>query len=476
MSEFKLTPAAIYVRISDDPQLQKLGTARQERACRQLAQRLGWEVTHVYADDDRSAFKKGVKRAGYRQLLTDIRAGQWKGLIAWHPDRMHRQMSELVEFVDIVNLAGLRISTVETGELNLSTPAGRLQAHVTGAVASYESELKTARIKSKMAEIARLGQWKGGPRPFGWKNDGKTPIPGEVKILVEAKDRVLAGESLRGICMDFEKRGIKSARGRLVQPTALRKALLSPRVIGMYGKRDRTIVSRAVWKPIFSETDWRHLARLLTADARNTRSRRPPRKYLLTGGLLCCEVCGAAMFGRPAFGKRPHPYYGCKKATGYPGCGTVHIQVPVADEFVERNVVKVLASREFAAARRKRIDSREPALTDTVQKLDELYERRNDLARMFGDGEIKRAEWDEARKRLEPRITIAERVVSQAEARLAVVEDLVQPGQLAKEWPELPIERRRMVIRTLVEKVQVRPHKGPVRRLDKTRIHIVWRH
>lgn len=38
--------------------------------------------------------------------------------------------------------------------------------------------------------------------------------------------------------------------------------------------------------------------------------------------------------------------------------------------------------------------------------------------------------------------------VSDAKARLAVVEELVQPDQLARDWPRFPIERRRPVVET----------------------------
>ena len=50
-------PAAIYARISNDDNDDKLGVDRQERLCRSLAQRAGLVVGPVLIDDDVSAYK-----------------------------------------------------------------------------------------------------------------------------------------------------------------------------------------------------------------------------------------------------------------------------------------------------------------------------------------------------------------------------------------------------------------------------------
>src|SRR5579859_2137385 len=105
-------PAAIYVRISDDPELSRLGVQRQERECRELAARLGWPIGRVYEDDDRSAFKANVKRRAYLDLLADMRSGKVRRLIAWHSDRIHRQPAELVEFIKVADAAKVAIATV----------------------------------------------------------------------------------------------------------------------------------------------------------------------------------------------------------------------------------------------------------------------------------------------------------------------------------------------------------------------------
>jgi len=48
--------AAIYARISSDPDGDQLGVKRQIADCQTFAEHRGWPVHDVYVDDDRSAY------------------------------------------------------------------------------------------------------------------------------------------------------------------------------------------------------------------------------------------------------------------------------------------------------------------------------------------------------------------------------------------------------------------------------------
>jgi site-specific DNA recombinase len=50
-----VTRAGIYVRISRDPEGEALGVDRQERDCKKLVKRRGWEVADTYSDNDITA-------------------------------------------------------------------------------------------------------------------------------------------------------------------------------------------------------------------------------------------------------------------------------------------------------------------------------------------------------------------------------------------------------------------------------------
>ncbi|MGH3800706.1 MAG: recombinase family protein [Pseudonocardiaceae bacterium] len=135
--------AAIYVRISRD----KVGVERQEADCRELAGRLGWTVAEVFADNDLSAYS-GKRRPRYCAMLEAVRAGRVEAVLAWHTDRLHRSPVELEDYITACNESrDVPTHTVQAGPLDLSTPSGRMVARQLGAVARYESEHRSERVR-----------------------------------------------------------------------------------------------------------------------------------------------------------------------------------------------------------------------------------------------------------------------------------------------------------------------------------------
>ena len=112
--------AVVYARISKDREGAGLGVDRQERDCRELASRLGWDVVAVHTDNDISA-STGKRRPGYDATLDDLRSGRANAAVAWHTDRLHRSPLELEGFITICEQHDVVVQTVKAGEIDLST-------------------------------------------------------------------------------------------------------------------------------------------------------------------------------------------------------------------------------------------------------------------------------------------------------------------------------------------------------------------
>src|SRR5215218_3321409 len=108
--------AAIYTRISSDPSGEAFGVNRQEEDCRKLCQDHGWTVVEAYCDNDTSAFNRRKPRARYEAMIDAIKAGKINSIVAWHPDRLHRQSRELIKFIDLINDYHVQVRTVTAGE------------------------------------------------------------------------------------------------------------------------------------------------------------------------------------------------------------------------------------------------------------------------------------------------------------------------------------------------------------------------
>lgn len=210
-----------------------LGVERQEADCRALAERLGWEVAHVYVDNSVSAYS-GAVRSNYSKLLQDMDSGQISGVLAWAPDRLHRSPVELEEYITLSEARGVPTHTVRSGAWDLSTPSGRAVARTVGAWARFESEHKSDRIRRAREQSARAGKNNGGRRCYGYEPDGLTVRPSEAAVVAAMVADLLAGASLRAVVADLNERGVSTTTGKSPwSSTAVRSLVRSPRIAGL---------------------------------------------------------------------------------------------------------------------------------------------------------------------------------------------------------------------------------------------------
>lgn len=453
--------AAIYARISKDPQGTSLGVARQESDCRALAAQRGWAVSEAYVDNDMTAYT-GRPRPAYQRLLNDLRRRRVNAVIVWHLDRLHRRPAELEEFIDLCDHLHVELATVQ-GEVDLATSSGRLYARVMGAVARHESEHKSERIRRKMLELAQLGKQKGGGyRPYGFACDRITLVSAESAVIREASKRVVAGDGLHTVATDLNRRGIPTVRGLQWSTTVLRSMLLSPRICGQR-EHHGAVVGRAEWAPIITPEEGIQLRALLLNPLR--RKGRPVRRYLLTG-MIECGLCEFRLEGRPNGGKRS---YECVPRAGKGGCGRLGIRADFAEALVVEGVLIRLSSPKFIKAL---------ATTDADDIAREaaghvVSDRRllGELAQAYGNRQITLPEWLAARHPIELRIEGAEATLRHRVPSIAID----QIGGIKERWDELNIDERRDVLRLLIRSVIVDPSRTRGGRyFDPTRLRVNW--
>lgn len=361
--------AAIYTRISRDAQgddedagIKRQGVQRQEKDCRALAERLGWEVVQVYEDNDISAFS-GKVRPQYRAMLAAAKAGQVRAILAWHPDRLYRRAVDLEEIVNIAEANHLQIATVTAGDVNLSTPAGRMNARIIAAVAQGEVENTRSRVRRKKEEMAASGKYRGGRRPFGYEKDGKTIRETEAEVIRQATTALRAGRSLRAVVSELNAQGSRTSTGKEWDPHTLRPVLLRARNAGLIQKgqvwhRDPDIVPgvKAEWPAIISEEEWRAVHKLLTDPSRLQRTVTSEPRWLGSGIYMCGkptengEVCGSIMrvSGVGETESRPNHrrtyHYKCAERN-HLTANQEHV-----DKYVREYVAKMLRSPRFVEA------------------------------------------------------------------------------------------------------------------------------
>lgn len=94
----------LYARKStDDPQRQVRSIDDQIFECEQLAVRMGLTVVAVLKE--KKSAKKPNQRPVFSGMLKDIKAGKYDAILAWHPDRLARNMREGGEVIDMIDEA-----------------------------------------------------------------------------------------------------------------------------------------------------------------------------------------------------------------------------------------------------------------------------------------------------------------------------------------------------------------------------------
>jgi Resolvase, N terminal domain len=116
---------AIYVWISSDRSGAGLGVARQRKTAAPCAS--GWAGTS-YACTATTTYRltQASRTRKWNQLLADIAAGLIDAVACWHVDRLTRSPRDLEDVINLHDKRGRIMPATVTGEMDLSTPTGRM--------------------------------------------------------------------------------------------------------------------------------------------------------------------------------------------------------------------------------------------------------------------------------------------------------------------------------------------------------------
>jgi len=471
--------AAMYCRLSKDPDGNMLGIARQEEDCRALAAQKGWQITQTFIDDDVSAYIPGM-RPSYEAMLVAIKERVVNAVVVYDEDRLVRHPFELESFFILCEAVGLTDLASVAGDSDLSDPDDQLMLRVKGAVAKKSSDDSSRRYKRMHRQIAEMGRWSGGPRPYGYvrvrtsldpkSRDAKFEVVSEeAKIILEAAERVQAGETLYSICSDLTARGVPTVRQATWRPPTLKGILTGPTHAGKRSLHGE-VLRAADWPAIIDEASHRRLRLLLLNKDRS--GERRARVFLLSGALSRCGLCGAKLVGQRRE-KTATRTYVCLGGAGGSGCGGL----ACVAEPLEALVVEALMMRLDTPALARTLATvggggrGEDGLAEELMAAEAKLE---ELADMWANDEIGRAEWARARKPVESRRDAAQRRLDGEVRRNASAHWEGKAGALRNAWPAMNLDQRRAVIGAVIERVVVKPTK--VRgRFDPERIDVVWR-
>lgn len=373
MSPTKGKRAAVYRRISRDPEGLREGVERQDQDTKRLAKRLGVKIVAEYEDNDAGASTLSKKpRPRYDAMLADARAGGFDVILAYSNSRLTRRLRELLDLIDLHKETGVEIHTVVSGSDDLATADGQMVAQIKASVDQAEAARIGERLRRAFLQKAQRGDVQNGARAFGWAEDKVSLHPTEAPLLRQAVQDVIDGVPTREVARRWNEAGVTTVprrvrgedgewrededgepvvRGNAWTHTSVRAVLRNPRLAGWkVHQRAKALADwrreaaraeeagraaparpgwaalvardeggervRGAWEPLVDQDTFDALQAAL--DGRQPKARRGARKYLLSG-VLRCGVCGSRMHG---FRTPTGHAYTC--AAAYEGGGSDH--------------------------------------------------------------------------------------------------------------------------------------------------------
>jgi len=465
------TRAAVYCRISSDPDETQLGVDRQEKDCRKLCEDREWEVIEpIYVDNNISASGK-AERKEYQRLLKDIRRGIVDALAVWDIDRLARKPTELEDFVAKCDAAGVTKLAFVGGTIDLGTGDGLLVARIKGAVAAEEVRKTGQRIRRKKLELAESGAFSGGARPFGYEADGLTIRESEAALIREAASRVLEGSTIYSIRKDWNERGITTANGKPWSYTSFKTVLTGPRIAGkrQHGKDDKKqpiIIGDAAWPAILDAETWEAVRQVLMDPA---RKQPPPSRDYPLRGILRCGECGKYLSAQPTQQRRN---YTCKKDIG--GCGHVHVAADHIEKYVYGLMLPMADMPDLRDVLRAEESGDREEIRELVQAKSKVEQKLTELGDDYADGTLTKAVFQRQTKRLSERSAGYDGRIS-ALAGQSALDRL--GGSVEADWDDMTADDKRLITRSLISEIRVTP---AIRRgsnvFDTDRVKITWRY
>jgi DNA invertase Pin-like site-specific DNA recombinase len=149
--------AGIYARVSTTDQHCENQLVELRRYC----EARGWTIAKEFVDAGVSGAKE--RRPALDDLVRDAKRRRFDVLVVWRLDRLGRNLRHLILLLDDLQATGVAFVSLAEG-IDATTPAGRLQLHVLGAIAEFERERIKERVVAGLNRARSQGKRLGRPK------------------------------------------------------------------------------------------------------------------------------------------------------------------------------------------------------------------------------------------------------------------------------------------------------------------------
>jgi site-specific DNA recombinase len=432
-----------YVRVSTEDQVEFSPDAQAKR-CRDLAKLKQLGSVTVLADEGWSG--KNLDRPAVRELLRLVAEGDVTNLVIWRWDRLSRDQGDFATLVKLFDRHGVRVHSVNEGELDLASASGRMQIGVHGVFAQYYRDQIVENTRMGQRQAAEQGRWLNRA-PTGYDMINGALVPNEMAPLVQRAFKLRASGS------SYPE--IESQIG--VKYSTVRHICLNRVYVG-------DVVLGGEWFPGTHEA---LVTREQFAAAQRSHTPGQRRSKELLSGKVRCGLCGKV--AGVSYNERHQAIYRCKErgqgckqsgrsANGLHRATVLGLRVLATDTKLQSaNRSQLSAQSPATPAKGPSVGSVIASLKAKQRKLLDLYYADQISAVIFADEENRLAAQIATLEEEAAGVELAKRCRDQAADEFELVTELLATMDLEAIWNEASLVERRTLVEDLVDSIRIYP-------------------
>ena len=340
----------LYARKStESEERQVLSIDSQIKEMLQLSEREGLEIVAMKRESHSA--KETGQRPVFNEIIEEIRAGKYNGILTWAPDRISRNAGDLGKIVDLMDSGGLQeIRTYSQSFRN--NPNEKFLLMILGSQAKLENDNRGINVKRGLRTRVEMGLWPG-VAPTGYLNqkhmDKKCQVvldPDRAPVVKRMFEKV-AYEKWSGrrvyhwlrFDLNFQTIGNKP-----ISCGNLYRLLINPFYYGVfeYPKKSGNWY-QGKHEPLISK----ELFDMAQAQLKRDSIVRQSHEFAFTK-LITCGLCGSTFSAEEKYKQlkdgtvAKYIYYGCGRARDH-HCKNVYLR---EEELIEQ-IVKSLDQIDF---------------------------------------------------------------------------------------------------------------------------------